>query len=424
MGERYYLLLFAVTVLSLSELSGCASYCKTHYDCMSAMTTTVSFDLATEGTQTASVAPGEKFIVVANNKAPYYKYSANFSTITQKVSAIPTPGGTGNAQANSLVKSLQDRVPTTAKDVKKILNLTGTSYNRIMKNLTDVETKFPGNEIVQSTIKTAKASICPTLDSYNSLITKLTNSRLDESAISMLQQEAGIFTSSSDTVACATQINNINMIVNKTTLTSQYGFTTLPGQNITLSIFRGPLSSSGTGSVPKMWSLNILTGPAGEWRINYGFAIIRNNDQLYTAQSTSTIRRSNKSSDWNFDALPVLMFSYYDPKYDARGWDWGPTAGFGLDFTNPTVLLGLQLNYHQNLFVSVGGVINKQERLKSTYSNGQVLSTMVQDADLVEQKFGASYFLSVTLRFDTNPFASSSSSQKTSNPVPSTSSGT
>jgi hypothetical protein len=418
------LLLFALVAASLSGFSGCASYCRQTYDCASAETSTVYFDLTTKVTQTATVAPGKKFVVVLYNTVPGYKYSPNFTTNTPETTAIilskvgATPALT-SAQINSTLEASKANLPSSlAGDIEGLKN---KSLIQIENTLNELQSKNEGTIAESIGIVRNKFKQCPhnTVTDYKDLVSKLLDSQADESAISEVQRVAYKFINDPDNAdRCTLYIDNIQKLMSRTTTTLLYPNAVKAGQEISLEITRGALSTNGTGTVPKTWLFNVTSGPAPEWRITYGFAMLRNYDQLYSARSIGAnqfvVQRSNKSSDASYNALPVLMFSWYDPVNDARGWDWGPTAGLGLDFTNPTVLVGFQYNYHQNIFLGIGAAMTKQERLKSTYSNGQVLTTQVQDADLVEQKYGPTWYFALTIRFNSNPFDASSSQNSSS----------
>lgn len=354
--------------LAIVLVSGCAKYSTGDAQRGSARGyNPLTYDLVSDQTATFRIVPNKDISLTLLNKIPEIDYAVNTST---ELRTIPALDG--------------ELVPTVTR--------TGAELSKRTELLVkDIGKKSPN---------------CPAKYKFDSLVSKLTSSVLMEKDIPAGKKEAAAFVESianSDKDACATQLDYAAKWNKNTTKT-----VTLPaaplGADTTIYVSRtaGDLSS-------KTWEYKITTGPSGEWRTSYGFALLRNKDKLYSARTDANgqivIQRSNAGNK-SLDVIPALFISWFDASQATESWDWGLNGGFGLDFTNPTVLAGLEISMHQNLFFNLGVAANKQKRLKSQYTDGQTLTATVQDSDLVEEKYAPTYYFAVTYRFASNPFDS------------------
>ena len=349
--------------LVLIVMSGCAKHPSGDAQSGDRGYNPLTYDLVSDQTATFRIFPNKDISLTLLNKIPELDYAVNTST---ELRTIPPLDG--------------DTVPAAA-----------STAARLLERVKSIGAKSPS---------------CPAKYKFDSLLSKLTSSTLMEKDVPAGKKVAAVFVESianEDKDACATQIDYATKWNKSTTKT-----VTLPaapfGADTTIYVSR----TAGDQST-KTWEYKITTGSSGEWRTSYGFALLNNKDRLYSARTGTTglinIQRSNAGND-NLDVIPALFISWFDASHATESWDWGFNGGFGLDFTNPTVLAGLDISIHQNLFFNFGVAANKQKRLKSQYIEGQTLTATVQDSDLVEEKYAPTYYFAVTYRFGSNPFES------------------
>lgn len=253
--------------------------------------------------------------------------------------------------------------------------------------------------------------ICPSnvKQSYSNLVSYLTTSTLLEKNVPNAQRLAGEFLSLKDkenATACEYEFGFIHDWVSKTTGTIPYprveGLER--GMNTTIVVNR-----TDTSGANKLWQYNVTTGPLGEWRASYGFVLMPNRDKVYRTRDIGNgqfvIEKQDNDRNWSF--APTVFFSWFNASRSTTAYDWGWNAGLGLDLSNPTIMFGYEFCYYQNLYLNAGIGFNKQKRLKTEYSTGQVVNSTITPDSLVEDKFGPNLYVAFTFRFGSNPFDSS-----------------
>jgi hypothetical protein len=168
----------------------------------------------------------------------------------------------------------------------------------------------------------------------------------------------------------------------------------------------------------RTWRKEFSTGSPGAWSLTYGYAFpiyaLGGGLQTYTAEADGDAFVVAADEDRNhFDAVPAVFFNFLGPGNRAVRWNF-LTAGLGVDLTEPIVMLGTGITYNTNLSVSAGVAARRQLVLLGRYEEGDVLDAALTPEQLHERAFRAHPYVSVTLRFTTNPFGKSdeSSSQE------------
>lgn len=165
----------------------------------------------------------------------------------------------------------------------------------------------------------------------------------------------------------------------------------------------------------RKWQRRYTSGPLGEWHPTYGYAfpVFVHGAQRYflkqIGDSGSRYLISEERRTRQFDAVPTLMFAY-EPAQSSRFEGHLLLAGFAADLTKPSLYLGFGGTYYSNLVIAIGVVARQEQVLMGQYRVGDTVRTNLTQEQLMRDEFRARPFLSVTLRFDKNPFKADSAS--------------
>ena len=163
-----------------------------------------------------------------------------------------------------------------------------------------------------------------------------------------------------------------------------------------------------TDDEPRTWTQVFSTEPRGEWQVSYGFSFItqifNEEKQFFSAANDTsfTIKQENNRKSLSF--APSLFFTWMPTKSINEPWSIGFSGGLGFDFENPTVFLSPTISYNQNIKIHLGLVAHKQNVLLGKYEENQVINENLGSEQLHEQLYKINPFISVSFRFDQNPF--------------------
>ncbi len=171
------------------------------------------------------------------------------------------------------------------------------------------------------------------------------------------------------------------------------------------------------GKPDRTWTQIFTTGPVGEWRVSYGFAVpfggwgksgaFARGDRpalaRFAKDSFIVIDRSAKKGT---DAVPILLYHFMRSAGEGKPWARSLTAGLGADIKEPVVLLSHAWTYYQNLTLHGGVLTRRERRLLARYAPGDTVTADLSADQLTEPAFFVRPFVAVTLRFGANPFAS------------------
>jgi len=167
-------------------------------------------------------------------------------------------------------------------------------------------------------------------------------------------------------------------------------------------------------SVQRHWVRRFTTGPQGAWRATYGYtfpALMRLSKSRLVQDGHRFVTKQVAEGKYliaedrparQFDALPAVMFTYMPA--DEREYVHGWTGGLAVDITKPVLFLGYGATWRSNLHVSIGAAFREESVEIGQYSIGDTVATNLTAEQLGENAFRARPYLSVTLRFDKNPF--------------------
>lgn len=160
----------------------------------------------------------------------------------------------------------------------------------------------------------------------------------------------------------------------------------------------------------QQWKLVLDTGVRGGWNVGYGFVFLPdNNDEPFVetlGEDPARYLVRNEASD-GLRFLPSVFYSWTPRTAAANTWSPSIVAGLGADITEPALFLGAALTYNRNVSLVLGGAVSQEKRLRSRYDapNDTLAQSLTPD-QLVRDRFKPNFFLGVTFRFDTSPFAS------------------
>jgi len=172
------------------------------------------------------------------------------------------------------------------------------------------------------------------------------------------------------------------------------------------------------GIAKPRWKRRYTTGAVGAWRVTYGYAfpalwrfsggdthLIREGRQFFARQvgdtgSVYVIDQQRRTRQ--FDAVPTVMFSFA-PQHEGRftrSW----VGGLAADITKPVVFFGPSITYRSNLQLAGGAAFREEKVPIARYSIGDTVRTNLTTEQLQQDEFRLRPFVSITLRFDKNPF--------------------
>lgn len=155
------------------------------------------------------------------------------------------------------------------------------------------------------------------------------------------------------------------------------------------------------------WTQVVTTGRKSSWSTTFGFTFVENKDRRYFTEEAPVAGDFIVTERANQDdllLLPTIFFTWDDGVPTASGWSHGPTAGLGVDLSNPAVMAGWYFSYRKNLGMAIGVAIHKQSRLSGRYSVNETINENLDDAALHENVYKTSGFISITYRFSDSPF--------------------
>lgn len=156
------------------------------------------------------------------------------------------------------------------------------------------------------------------------------------------------------------------------------------------------------------WTQIYSTESRGKWQVSYGFSFITegfNKENIFFAKQSDSvyaITKTNNRKSMNF--APSLFFTWMPTKSINKPWNLGLSGGLGFDFESPTVFLSPTISYNQNLRIHIGLVAHKQSVLLGQYEEGQIITENLNKDQLHEELYKLNPFISISFRFNQNPF--------------------
>lgn len=161
----------------------------------------------------------------------------------------------------------------------------------------------------------------------------------------------------------------------------------------------------------KKWKYTFSTGSRGSWQTSFGASFITgmfNEEQLYTTRQQGNLYcLVRESTDNTLRNEMSVFFSWMPTRNENRDGNFSLSAGLGINIQDPTVFLGASYSFNQNIKVIAGLAGHKQRRLKGEYSPDVFLNESKNSDELHREIYTYNPFISVTFRFNQNPFKKS-----------------
>ncbi len=179
------------------------------------------------------------------------------------------------------------------------------------------------------------------------------------------------------------------------------------GQKIQIVVFRKDKDGK-----QLEWTYIIEGDPIGKWLVTYGFGYSGqfNPANEYFAKAvpdTSVYQITKKNSGKSPSFTPSILFSFIPYRHYNSRFVGSITGGLGANTEEITVILGGSVFYRQNLALTIGAAMKNTYRLNGIYSDGQLISENLEFEQLHVQNPALHYFISLSFRFNENPFGKS-----------------
>lgn len=175
------------------------------------------------------------------------------------------------------------------------------------------------------------------------------------------------------------------------------------GQTLVLTI-----STQMPGGTTRQWRRAYSTGPRGRWGPVYSFTFIGRaiNERKYFARQSGSefIVSRERNRDWA-DFVPSVFFTWTPGDADLDRPVWGWTGGLGFDMTSPVVMIGRSGRYNENIMLSFGVALHRQQVLLGKYKEGDALSENLTESQLHSPSYRPNPYLAIGFRFGANPFS-------------------
>jgi hypothetical protein len=158
----------------------------------------------------------------------------------------------------------------------------------------------------------------------------------------------------------------------------------------------------------RTWTVVFSTGPRGSWRVMSALAFTRDgSDTFHTAgEGTSFQIIKDKRDPWDINLVPSLLFTWLPAARENSSHSHGFTAGLGFHKTYPSVLVGYQWTFNQNIGLAGGVMAQRVTRLARQYEGDALpaVKEKLEAGQLVRETYRPRIFLAVTIRLNT-PFS-------------------
>lgn len=159
----------------------------------------------------------------------------------------------------------------------------------------------------------------------------------------------------------------------------------------------------------RVWTVVYTTGARGEWRTSYGFNFIVNSiskpRSYYTEQvEGGYVIRREENRRW-MEFVPSIFLTWFPAAEAGRDSYLNPTVGLGFNLQSPVVFAGATIVYNQNVSLNAGLAAHRQRQLIGRYEAGDTVKDNLTSEQLHEELFRVNPFVSIAIRFGSNPFA-------------------
>lgn len=133
-------------------------------------------------------------------------------------------------------------------------------------------------------------------------------------------------------------------------------------------------------------------------------AVVFTNRSKFVSTENAEVHTVTEIQDRkSIELMPAIMFTFMDNHKDIS---FGYTGGIGFNFEELALFTGLSLGIGQNIVLTGGVAVHKQNRPNSDYYIGQVIENTITTDDLNQKQYRFNPFLGLSFRLDSNPFKS------------------
>ncbi|MCT2562590.1 hypothetical protein [Chryseobacterium herbae] len=136
-----------------------------------------------------------------------------------------------------------------------------------------------------------------------------------------------------------------------------------------------------------------------KWTTSFGAnAVFLTSRSRFTSVDNSVAQNRDGKM---MDLMPSIMFTFMN---NQRNFSPGFTGGLGFNFEELSVFAGGALGIGQNIVLSAGVAVHKQNRPNTDYTVGQTIDSSVTSDNLNKMQYRVNPFVGLSFRFDKNPF--------------------
>lgn len=142
-----------------------------------------------------------------------------------------------------------------------------------------------------------------------------------------------------------------------------------------------------------------------EWTTTLGAnAVVFTNRSKFVSTINGEVHTVAEIQDRkSIELMPAIMFTFMNKQ---ENFSFGYTGGIGFNFEELALFTGLSLGIGQNIVLTGGVAVHKQNRPNSDYYIGQVIENTITTDDLNQKQYRFNPFLGLSFRLDSNPFKS------------------
>jgi len=296
-------------------------------------------------------------------------------------------------------KSIQGNCTFDAILIKN--SIIGKAYNIIVSREMQVFPALPFKNSGLQALATDSANCTLLRLKYNNLVQLFDRdnpqfNKVDEKKVSetVLLLEAELMNS-----ACKNSKlrDSANSLISKCQKLIPQKINVASGETVTITITRDD----------KVWTWELKGDKVGEWLMSYGFgfcssALAGKTYHLQQMDDTTTFKITKDAKPGALDLayIPAIFYSFLPASKYNSSYNWSITAGLGFDLSAPVVFFGGGFMFRQNIGINSGVAFQQQSKLLPQYSEGQILTSTMQDSQLHEKVYRPNLFISINFRFD------------------------
>lgn len=225
-------------------------------------------------------------------------------------------------------------------------------------------------------------------------------------------------------------IEQINSLIEISTYSKQLLFDLKNNQTISIKVVKTYKPQKTNIDTTVTWTKTFKTPEKTPWHIMYGFTFVpnlMNPEKTYFSKADTSGKLftitplNNQKHDFWKNISPTIMIQWAPmSKYSFTKHAWraffsnefyqiGFVGGLSLNFASETsavnVMAGPSFVIADNISLSAGVVFTQKNVLNGKYKEGDIIKENLSFDQLHEKKYMFEWFISMAIRFDTNPFA-------------------